>query len=52
MICLSYYLLSFLFNKSGEQVLPGSVGSGGGGGERGVWGKGVRWPKELTHIKM
>jgi hypothetical protein len=31
-LCLSYYRLCFLFNKTGEkaeQVLPGSKGSGG-----------------------
>jgi hypothetical protein len=38
MLCLSYYLLCFLFNKiveKGEQVLPGSDVEGGGGGEQG-----------------
>jgi hypothetical protein len=38
MLCLSYYLLCFLFNKIGDEDsmgLPGSevgVGAGGGGG--------------------
>jgi hypothetical protein len=38
MLCLSYYLLCFLFNKiveKGEQVLPGSDVAGGEGGEQG-----------------
>jgi hypothetical protein len=32
-LCLSYYLLWFLFNKIGEQVLPSGVGREEGGGD-------------------
>jgi hypothetical protein len=44
-LCLSYYLLCFLFNKIGEhEVLPQSVGweEREGGGER--------WHKKHIHV--
>jgi hypothetical protein len=49
MLCLSYYLLCFLFNKIGEEGKIDSswrreeVGKGGKGGEE-------RWPKQCIHI--
>jgi hypothetical protein len=42
MLCLSYYLLCFLFNKIGqeaEQVLPGSKGDWGKKVEQGEEGR-------------
>jgi hypothetical protein len=33
MLCLSYYLLCFLFNKIGEESRTGSAWEGAGGGE-------------------
>jgi hypothetical protein len=44
MLCLSYYLLCFLFT---EQVLPGTRRVGKGGM---VCGKGERWFKQCIHI--
>jgi hypothetical protein len=42
-LCLSYYCLSFLFNKIGEEGRTGLPGSEGGwgreGGGRGQWGE-------------
>jgi hypothetical protein len=35
MVCLSYYLLCFLFNKIGEEGRIGSSWKQGGGGEGG-----------------
>jgi hypothetical protein len=50
MLCLSYYLLCFLFNKiekRTEQFLPGSEGC-----RWWWWGQeqGERWPKQCIHI--
>jgi hypothetical protein len=42
MLCLSYYLLCFLFNKIGEEHRTGSAWKRGGwgkGGTRGQWGE-------------
>jgi uncharacterized membrane protein YgcG len=50
MLSLSYYLLSFLFNKIGEEGRTGSAWKPGGGGVEGGGGKGERWPKQCIHI--
>jgi hypothetical protein len=50
MLCLSYYLLCFLFNKIGEEGRTGSAWKRGalvGGGAGGRWEK---WPKQCMHI--
>jgi hypothetical protein len=45
MLCLSYYLLCFLFNKiRGQEGRTGSAGKQGGE-NRG----GARWPKQCIH---
>jgi hypothetical protein len=55
MLCLSYYLLCFLFNKIGEEGITGSVclearGVRGMGGEAG--GRKERWLKQCMHIRI
>jgi hypothetical protein len=53
MLCLSYYLLCFLFNKIEEQESrTGSACKQGGmwGETKGAWGIGEKWPKECIHI--
>jgi hypothetical protein len=37
MLCLSYYCLCLLFNKTGEEYRTGSVWKCGGGGEGEGW---------------
>jgi hypothetical protein len=52
MLCLSYYLLSFLFFKIGEEecrigsAWKWEVGKRG----RGAVGRGEKWPKQCIHI--
>jgi hypothetical protein len=49
MLFLSFYLLCFVFNITGQEgriVLPESEG----GGEEGAEGRGERWPKQCIHI--
>jgi hypothetical protein len=46
-ICLSYYLLCFLFNKIGEEGGTSSAWKQGIGGGRGVRG---RWHKQCVHM--
>jgi hypothetical protein len=43
MLCFSYYLLCFLFNKIREQE-----GRTGSAQKQEVWGR--RWPKQCTHM--
>jgi hypothetical protein len=46
MQCLSYYLLSFLFNKIREQESR----TGSAQKRRGIGGEGERWPKQSIHM--
>jgi hypothetical protein len=46
MLCLSYYLLCFLFNKIEEEGRTSSAWKQGEMGEgKECWGRGDRWPK-------
>jgi hypothetical protein len=44
MLCLSYYLLCFLFNKIGEEEVGKGPAQKWDGGEVG------RWPKQCIHM--
>jgi hypothetical protein len=52
MLCFSYYLLCFLFNKIGDKGRTGSACEARGVEKegRGVGCRGERWPKQCVHI--
>jgi hypothetical protein len=49
MLCLSYYLLCFLFNKIGKEGIKGSAWKQGGGEEEGEGegGRGIDGPNNV-----
>jgi hypothetical protein len=52
MLCLSYYLLCFFFNKIGEEGRAGSAWKQEGWGGEGARGQRERWPKQCMHISV